>query len=141
VAAAAAAELPEILLLEIDGEVLLSEWSHAAWAAVREQIYSEKIRQRLSPRLTRAGLFLSAANALPLPNRAELNRRLDQLSALLEGKGGNPKELSFKPLAGKPVDGATLEFYAWSDQDAHRCFGHFDRQSGQFVVDRLSEHL
>ena len=46
VPAAAAAGLPETLVLEIDGEAVLSEWGHAAWAAVRDRFYGEAV---LSP--------------------------------------------------------------------------------------------
>jgi hypothetical protein len=43
-------------------------------------------------------------------------------------------------LSVAPVGGSTREFYAWSDQDVRRCFGHFEA-AGQFVIDRLGDHL
>ncbi len=137
----AAAGLPETLVIEIEGEALLSEWGHAAWVAVRDRLLGEALLPPLSAKLVLADRFRRAAKALPAARRAELNHRLDQLSALLDNVAGNPPGLSLKPLAGKPAGPSTHEFHAWSDQDARRGFGHFDSQSGQFVVDRLGEHL
>lgn len=132
--------IPETLLFQVDDRVILSDWGRAVWIGCRDRYYRKDLQPPLSPRLRFDDRVKKAAVALPPDRLSTLNRRLDDLAKHLDG-GDNPKSLSLKPLQGKPVPGSTHEFYAWSDRDAARCFGHYEDGGAVFVVDRLGDHL
>lgn len=138
--AAECGDIPETLLVQVGDRVALSEWGEAVWSGCRDRYYRDDLQPPLSPRLRFADRFEKAAATLPPDRRVILNRRLDDLAKCLDG-GANPKSLSLKELQGKPVHGSTHEFYAWSDRDAPRCFGHFEDGEAIFIVDRLDDHL
>jgi len=133
-------DIPETLLYQVDDRVALSEWGQAVWSGCCNRYYRDDLQPPLSPRLRFAGRFQKAADDLPPDRLSILNRRLDDLATCLDG-GDNPKSLSLKKLQGNPVPGSTHEFYAWSDRDAARGFGHFEDGEAVFVVDRLGDHL
>lgn len=68
-----------------------------------------------------------------------INQRIDQLEKHLNDPSYNPRSLDFKSLKGKSMKPSTHEADAWSDQDAKRIFGHFERDV--FVLDKLDKGL
>ncbi len=137
------AGIPEALLTVLEGRAGLSTWGGLYWETSKQTLYKERIWDSPSPRLQLAGQFLNHCADLPLRRRFDLNERIDELARYLESdRDPNriPSSLRFKSLEGEPVPGCTHEFYAWSDGDARRCFGHFDN-NGVFHVKILGKHL
>jgi putative CRISPR-associated protein (TIGR02619 family) len=134
------AGIPETLLLVVDGAALLSAWGEIMWQACRDQYYAEALLPALSPRVIWGPRFEKEVRALAADRRAQMNRQLDRLSALMDYGRPNPDSLGFKPIRGQGPLGATHEFRAWSDQDAARGFGHFGA-AGAFLIDTLGAHL
>jgi len=131
-------DVPETMLLNIDGEYILSAWGNIFWQEAKKVLYKEMIYPPPCNKVRLAETFFNSAKKLSTERLVILNQRIDQLCRMLS-TNDNLDSLNFKPLAGKPVSGSTHEFYAWSDGDAKRCFGHF--KGDIFIVDKLDEHL
>ena len=141
VPAAAAAGLPETLVLEIDGEAVLSEWGHAVWAAVRDRFYGEavlppalradRVRATLHPH-RRGPAAVTARRAQP-PPRPALGpaRRQGRQSP-------EPRFQAAVRQAGRRFHPRVLRLVRPGRPPLLR---PFEGQCGRFVVDRLGEHL
>jgi putative CRISPR-associated protein (TIGR02619 family) len=133
--------IPETLLLEVDGEAVLSAWGEIVWRSCRSRYYGQELLPPPTASITYAARFKRQAAALPSDRLVQLNRQVDALAVFLSGpRLRSPASLSFKPLKAGVIDRATHEFYAWSDGNASRCFGSFGDPQ-HFVIDRLGDHL
>ena len=135
------ANIPETLLMEIDGTVTLSEWGTALYGARRSELNGDALLPPLNGFLQFSKAFKQTVDSLPPDRMRILNRRMEDLALCLDPEfGQNPDSLSFKTLkTATAVPGSTHECYAWSDRDAGRVFGHFEAKV--FVVDKLGAHL
>jgi len=133
--------LPEILLIQWDDQVELSEWGDLVWLQAKPTYYEQELLSPLNSRLEYSERFQKQARELKRDRLALVNHHLDQLSRCLETNGEyNPTSLNFKKLNNQPFPKATHECYAWSDKDAKRLYGHFEK-NGTFVIDQLGVHL
>ncbi|MFP4254766.1 MAG: hypothetical protein ACLFRN_09885 [Halothece sp.] len=133
--------IPETLLFPIDEQVILSEWGELVWRQAKATYYQRELLSPLSRRLNYSDRFQKEANQLERDRLAIVNHGLDKLSRYLETNGKyNPTSLNFNKLNNKPLPKVTHECYAWSDKDAKRLYGHFEK-NGTFVIDQLGDHL
>jgi putative CRISPR-associated protein (TIGR02619 family) len=135
------AGIPETLLFELDGQAILSEWGEIVWHNARDRHYGKHLLPPPDAGIAYSKRFTGEAERLPPDRLIQLNRQIDALAAHFRRKAWNPKSLSFKPLQGNPIKGSTHEFYAWSDGNAARVFGHYRAEGGCFEVDQLGPHL
>ncbi len=137
--------IPEALITKMEGKAAFSIWGDLVWKQLKREIYGEGLQEPLSPRLIYSEKFSKQVAALPKDRKEIINERMDDLSRCIdENKLHNPPEsLGFKPIKGKSIPQSTHECYAWSDKDAKRCFGHFEkRANGEvFVIAELGNHL
>lgn len=139
------AGLPETLLFEDGGRVILSEWGELVWRQGKRSYYQAELLPPLSDKLVYSQAFID--DAQEVKDRLQLqvlNERLDELSQYLDAavktKADNPSALDFKsihPTAKQPK--STHECYIWPGRGA-RLFGHF-RDDGRYEIDRLGKHL
>lgn len=132
--------IPETLLLKIDGEITFSPWGALIWEDAKKELYRDAVYA--SPdesKLVFGKEFEKSAQALPPERKVIVNERIDQLILHLYDNNYNPPSLDFKELKGKPFKDSTHELDAWGDLDAKRIFGHFE--GGKFVLDRLDKGL
>ena len=132
--------IPETLLLKIDGEITFSPWGALIWEDAKKELYRETVYP--SPdkdKLVFGKEFEKNARAMPPERKVIVNERIDQLILHLYDNNYNPPSLDFKELKGKPFKDSTYELDAWADLDAKRIFGHFE--GGKFVLDRLDKGL
>jgi putative CRISPR-associated protein (TIGR02619 family) len=130
--------IPQTMVMEIDGQMTLSPWGELAWQESYRDIYGEQLLDPISEKLVLGPGFRDSIKALSKDRLVLVNQRLDQLARRLE-TGYNPRSLDFKPLSSNAMAPSTHECNAWSDQDAPRLFGHFE--DARFVVDRLGKGL
>lgn len=133
--------IPETLLFELDGNSILSEWGQIVWHNARDRHYGASLLPPPDESIAYSKRFADEAARLPPDRLLQLNRQIDALAAHFGRRAWNPRSLSFKVLEGDPVKGSTHEFYAWSDRDAARVFGHYEKKGGCFLVDQLGKHL
>ncbi|MDQ7785011.1 MAG: putative CRISPR-associated protein [Desulfomonilaceae bacterium] len=137
--------IPETLLTKMDDKAVFSVWGDLVWKQIRKDIYGESLQEPLSRRLKYSARFMKDAAGLPTDRMFIVNKQLDDLSRCIDENTlhDGPGSLRFKALEGNPVPGSTHEFYAWSDKDAKRAFGHFEAgEDGRiFVIDKLDSHL
>ncbi len=133
--------LPETLLFRSGNEITLSAWGEALWAQLQERMYENALLPPLSCNIRYSDRFVRQASALDPSLRVQLNRRIDQLSQLLDKcpGGANLGGLNFHPLQGDPKPPSTHEFYVTSGGGARRAFGHYEGNT--FVIDSISGHL
>ncbi len=132
--------IPESMLLMLDDKASLSAWGEMLWKEAKPGFYEERLLAPLSAKIQLSQSFEKSVQDLPPDRRRLINERLDDLANYLESnRKAMPSSLNLQKLVGKPVAGSTHEFYAWSDQDARRGFGHFRGET--FVVDQLGKHL
>lgn len=132
--------IPETLLMEVGGEVGLSEWGEAIWGAARKPIYGEKLLPPHHRKIEFTKKFRQSVDGLAADRLRHINERIDDLAQYLDsGRQKKKDRLSYKKLAGQPVPDSTHEFYAWSDRDARRIFCH--EEGDTVVLDKLSDHL
>jgi putative CRISPR-associated protein (TIGR02619 family) len=129
--------LPDTLLLEINGEVGLSVWGDVIWEQGKDRLLSERLWEPLVDNLRFGPHFEKSVSELPADRLVILNERVADLARFLHDSY-NPKSLDFKKLATQ-VGSWTHECDAWSDRDAKRLFGHFEKKV--FVVDALDKGL
>lgn len=134
------AAIPETLLFELDDGVMLSEWGTLLFESLKPELYRESILPPVREDVVLAPAFLDEARDLPPDRREIVNRRLDDLTLATDPKKRtNPNSLSLKPLQGKPIPGATHQFYLWQDREGARGFGRFD--GARFTVTAMGPHL
>lgn len=132
------AALPGTFFTCIDGSCVLSPWGEVLWLKFIETEYPKKLLDSPSPKLKISAKLKSCVSSMEPLLIGRINRKTDDLASFLE-TGYNPKSLSFQKLQGRPVEGCTHEFYLWSDKDAARGFGFYEK--GVFVFDHVREHL
>lgn len=138
--AAACAGIPETLLMELDGKVLLSEYGEAFWPALKERRYAAELLPSLSNRVRFSKAFERDVTTLDPQRRLALNERLDDLARCIDSIDSNEtvnlRSLRFKKMQ-TPLGSSTHEFYVWTGDD-DRCFGRYD--GSVFVVETLGAH-
>jgi len=134
-----AKDVPDSLLMEVDGQVTTSVLGDVAWARCRNTLFIEKLQLPLSNKVRVADVVQKSFVGLEPAQKVQVNEALDEFSAYLDGCRPLLKSRTFKKLQGDPVTGSTHELYAWSDGATGRLFGHYD--DGTFVFDRLGAHL
>lgn len=132
--------IPETLLLNIDGTLSLSPWGDLVWKQTQKQLYAEALHPSPSPKIVFSSSFEKSVKGLSGDRLILINERLDQLAKCLETNGQyNPPSLDFKALQGNPCPPSTYELDAWSDQGAKRIFGHYE--GDRLILDKLGSHL
>lgn len=138
VATAKAAGMPDTLLMEDGGQVVLSVWGDLVWAEAGSGLLGERIWPPVDGRLRLGPDFERSAAGCSVKERRHINERLADLAHHLCEPQYNPRRLDFKPL--KVRHGSwTHECDAWSTAGAKRLFGRFE--GNVFVVDALDEGL
>jgi len=138
VPATALKDIPETLLLKINGTISLSPWGELMWEQYKQEIYGEGLLPPPVNRIRYSDSFKKSVQDLPVDRMLLINRRIDRLAQYVL-TGHNPKSLDFKQIKGKAALPSTHEINAWSDKDARRIFGHFENDV--FVLDRLDKGL
>lgn len=132
--------VPDVLLMEVDGEVTTSVLGDVVWSRHRPTLFAERLHPVLSRKLRLADAVHKTFADLPAAQKVQVNEALDEFSAHLDNGRALPKSRTFKKLQGHPVPDSTHELYAWSDGATGRLLGHYDTE-GIFVFDRLINHL
>lgn len=138
VEAANARELPEAMVMEMDGKVLLSPWGEILFARFKEKVYGEKVFPAPHPRLRFGPGFEKSVSDLASDRVFLINEHIDDFCRWLE-RGLSLKRSPVKKIQGKKPASSTHELYAWSDKDARRIFLH--EEEGTWVFDELEGHL
>jgi hypothetical protein len=128
----------ELFLFETDETVMLNDLGTIVWAQLKKKLYAQKVLNPLIARIRYSTGFLQSVQSLPEDRLYTLNEKLDKLLHYIQ-TGESLLSLSIKQIQGKPIQGSTHEFYAWSDKDARRVYGHFEQEV--FVLDQLGKHL
>ncbi|NJO18168.1 MAG: putative CRISPR-associated protein [Thioploca sp.] len=132
--------IPETLLMEIEGNWSLSLWGQLVWEQSKKSLYAQQLFSPLTQKINFSeGFKREVENLGNIERLVMINERIDELTRHFENVNYNPQSLNFKPLKGNPEPPSTHEFYAWSDQNAKRIFGHFEK--AVFVLDKLGKHL
>lgn len=132
-------DAPDSLFLEIDDQVSRSLWADMEWARLREKMLGERLLEPLSARVKVSDRVHREFDQLERERKVQVNEALDEFSAWRDNARPVLKSRTFKELEGNPLPPSTHELYAWSDGDARRLFGHYERDV--FVFDRLGKHL
>lgn len=130
---------PDLLLIEVDGQVTTSVLGDVVWARHREALFAEKLLPPLSTKVRVADAVQKAFAGLEAAQKVHVNEAFDEFSAHADNGRPLMKSRTFKKLQGDPVSGSTHELYAWSEGATGRLFGHYE--GGVFVFDRLEKHL
>lgn len=134
-----ASALPEMLLFELDGEVVLSEWGELIWQQEKRALYERRLLDPLPGLRYGAGFVKSVEKqGLTKAQLVVLGERLDQLSLVAHGKGANVRGLNFKALKSPAMSPSTHECDVWPG-DERRIFGHYE--ADVFVLDVLDRGL
>jgi putative CRISPR-associated protein (TIGR02619 family) len=137
---AATSNIPETLLMTVDGKIALSPWGDLVWEQTKKTLYREQLFPSPSQKLHFASTFSRSLQGLSAHRLELVNERIDQLARCIETNGQyNPPSLDFKSLKGNPHPPSTHEIDAWHDGDAQRLFGHHDNRG--FVLDALDRPL
>lgn len=132
--------VPELLLMEIDGEVTTSVLGDVGWARHRSTLFAEKLLPPLSNRVRVGPAIAKGFAGLQASQRIQVNEALDEFCAHVDHGRPLLSSRKFKKLQGNPEPDSTHELYAWSDGATGRLLGHYD-VNGTFIFDRLSGHL
>lgn len=134
--------IPETLLCCISGKAALSEWGHLVWERCHNKCFSEQLLPPLSDKIIYTTKMEKTCGELQPDLLHQVNHQLDQFAVYFETKDDkyNLRSLRFKPIGATAKPPSTHEFYAWSDGNASRFYGHFDEKK-RFVVDALDRHL
>ena len=132
-------QIAETLLWRIGSDVTLSTWGTLVWNQTRLHLYELDVWPSPSEKIRYGANFQKSIAALEPQRRVQVNDKIDELAAYLEGKRANLKSLDFKELKNNPIPPITHEMDAWADQDAKRIFGYFENDV--FVLDRLDKAL
>ncbi|WP_295888646.1 putative CRISPR-associated protein [uncultured Thiohalocapsa sp.] len=138
VTVADAAELPDTLTMELDGQVTLSVWGDVVWSQAGPELLGERLWPAVDDKL-RYGEELERSVAKCSADELRMvNERLSDLARRLHDNQYNPDRLDFTKLK-TPHGRWTHECDAWASGAAKRLFGYFD--DGVFVVDQLAAAL
>jgi len=131
--------IPETLLMKMDGETALSPWGDLVWKQFKRNNYSKKVYETPSEKIFYKPEKLE--KNLTGDRIHLVNERIDELARHFENIShqGSLKSLDFKKIMGNPLLNSTHEFDAWADKDAKRFFGHFE--DNVFVIDQLGKKL
>lgn len=138
VALSAVHSVPEALLFVSESQAMLSEWGEMVWLGIKDEIYAAKLHSSPSAKLQWAAGFERSVQVLEHKRIQAINAKVDDLARFLE-TGQSIKSLDFKIIKGGAIQGSTHEIDAWSDGDAKRLYGHFEKDV--FVLDRLAQAL
>lgn len=133
--------LSPTLYMADDGKVVLSFWGDAVWAQAKNKLLGEHLWPPVSPKLKYGEHFHRSVEngcAGEQDRKRQINEQLLKLARHLEDESYKPASLGFKKLQQEHAH-STHECYAWSDRDAKRIFGHYEK--GIFVLDKLDKHL
>ncbi len=132
--------IPEIFILQLEGETAFSAWGELVWKQTKKQIYRDVVYPSPCERVKYGPDFLRSVRDLSPNRRSMVNNKVDDLTRYLESEGEDHiKSLDLKQLKGNPKPPSTHEIDAWADQDAKRIFGHYE--GNVFVLDKLGKHL
>ncbi len=132
--------IAETLIMKIDNEIALSPWGEIIWDDIKQKTYSTKLLPSPLDSIVYSDRFLPSMQNLECDRIKQINQKLDVLAKyFLSNKTINPKSLDFKVLSGNPCPPSSHEIDAWSDQDAKRIFGHYEKD--KFVIDCLHKAL
>jgi putative CRISPR-associated protein (TIGR02619 family) len=129
--------IPDPLLMFIDGEVTLSLWGEAVWKEVGSEILCKGLLPPIDAKLRYGDGFEKTLQNCSSHEFRQINERLGDLARYLNN-GNNPKRLDFKKLKA-PKGRCTHECDAWAQSGAKRLFGYYD--NGVFVVVELAAGL
>jgi putative CRISPR-associated protein (TIGR02619 family) len=136
-------DIPETLILQMEGEVMLSALGQLQWDAAKREIYRNFALTPPSPKIWITPEWADTFESLDASRRYEVNKRMDELACYLEapnrGTAPNPNTLNFKSFTNNKTQKGTFQIYAWSDRDARRIYGHF-LDNGIFQIDTLEKH-
>jgi hypothetical protein len=132
-------KLSKLYCFNIDNDFTLTSWGELIWSEYRSEFYSKELLSPVGKLVRFSKEFEKNVKDLENHRIKILNEKIDLLSKYLKLKGENLSTLDFKSLKGGDYKGSTHEFDAWHDQDAKRCFGHFEGKI--FVIDRLDRGL
>lgn len=135
VSATEARNVPDTLLMELDGQVALSVWGDVVWEEAGPTMLSEQLWPALDPRLRFDKRIERDARNFSRDERRQINERLAELARLLHDGHTNLARLDLKKL-NAPHGDSTHECDAFGGK---RLFGHFDHDV--FVVDKIAEGL
>ena len=138
VSSQAARNIPDTLLMEVDGQVALSAWGEVIWAEAGRDLLKERLWEPVDDKLHFGPGFEKCVANYTGDRLRMINERLAQLARHINEPKFNPSGLDFKPLKGKHTPW-THECDAWADQDARRLFGHYEGRV--YVVDALDKAL
>lgn len=137
------APLPTLLLVSLDDRGALSAWGEMVWGSARDRIWAREILAPVGPLLRLGDGLLDELNSrLRLqPDRlVQINRQFLALEKSLKKGKPYPTSLGFKQVRGGAQGASDWECYAWSDKDAKRLYGHFEK-GGVFVIDKFGAKL
>jgi len=133
-------DVPDILLMSIDGETCLSAWGELVWKRNLRDIYSKKVYASPYKKIRFGKQFLKSTLHLDGDRIFQVNKKIDDLCRFWHTRGTatawNPASLDFKELKGRKMLPSTHECDAWADQDAQRIFMHIAKEQ-QLILDQL----
>lgn len=130
--------IPETLLLEIDGEKTLSAWGEIVWQSVKKEIYEECVYEPPIEKIIFSQKFRKSVENLDKTRLVMVNQKIDQLCKYLY-TNQDLRSLDYKEIEGNPKPPSTHEIDAWSDQDAKRIFFHY--KDNKIILDELGKKL
>jgi len=133
-------EIPDTLIMSLDNEIEFTGLGTAIWDNAQKEIYKKEIIEPITNKVKFSDKFRKSIENLDSDRIYNLNKKIEALEDHLNNNKRVLKSLSLKPIKGNPNGKkSTHEFYAWSDKDAKRCYGHFDKNT--FIIDELGKHL
>jgi len=131
-------KIPKTLILEIDGEYLLSPWGEMVWQKVKNRIYKEKLIEPLHKEIIYSKDFINDAKRLNPKELYQLNKNLDKLEKYMAFKE-NPKSLNYHYLEGAIAQKYLTEFYPFDGNDSRRVF--CNEKDGKIILEKIGPHL
>jgi len=130
-------DVPDSLLLKVNGEVSLSPYGELLWQKAKEEMYKEVLVPPLTDRLEYSEEFKKQFNDLSPREKRALNLSLDDLNLyLLTGGQFNPSSLRVHSVRNSQYD---AEFYPFEGNDSRRAY--VKKDTGKFVVLKIDDHL
>lgn len=129
--------IPEIYILKVDEDAVLSPYGELAWNNARDELYKKDFFESPSKQIGYTDNFEKTAKSLQPNRQRELNKKIDDLMQYIEA-GTNLKSLNFKRIEGSKKQNSTHEFYINSDE-AKRGYCHYEDKV--LVIDEYGEHL
>ncbi len=131
--------VPEVMLLSLGDEVVLSDYGQIIYQQTKRMLYEERVFEPPHPKIQFGKNFYKSVEHLDKNRKRIVNERIEDLTRYLFDKEKNIKRLDFKELKGNPKSPSTHEIDAWADQDAKRIYGHFEKDV--FILDCLDNAL